>query len=137
MSSSEIVVKSVSDINTNGNKSGEAQPIGTIQRKIAPSTNGQKVVVDDDDDDDWLSEDSLHKNNVNEVKKYHFITDNKLVDDNVSYISALTGDEDLRGGFENVAHAPDNVNRRRKRKKKTWKMEPIPIRPFVQVPIVS
>lgn len=80
----------------------------------------------DDDDDDWLSDDSLQKDKGFFVERYS---------DNVSLISELTGDS------ARLPHSPkSNFNsnksfkRSRKKKKNVWKMDPIPIRPFVHLP---
>jgi hypothetical protein len=56
--------------------------------------------------------------------------------DNSTVVSALTTDTNLQS-FASQDGSDGNEPKTKKKKRKVWKMEPIPIRPYVQVPVTG
>jgi hypothetical protein len=82
----------------------------------------------EDDIDEYLSDDSLQKPTHRGHGGSHGPSPSI---DNSTVISALTNDTTLQS-FD--PRADSDPNKIKKKKRKVWKMEPIPIRPYAQVP---
>lgn len=131
-------------------------PVHSIQGPVP----ARHCAADDDDDDGFWSDDSLQKDRAVATKplsrsELHNRESQKERDeliasyigesdprhmgsaDNMTCVSALTMDTEA-GSFETggslVAESNSTNKKRRKKKREVWKMQPIPVKPYVPVP---